>query len=213
MALKLLILGVLRQEEAHGYRIAARLAALAGTARRIEPARVYETLGALEREGAIASRRESASGRERRTYATTESGSLQFERWLARPVPSADWLRRPLLARLAVAGPTDPGRTTAARSELDARRRARARCATAMQPHLPGLAAVLDRAARTRTIAQLDIEIEMLEAWLGSAPAAAVAEPASDSRPGQRPTAPPPPPPPLHPVDPPRTARPAPASR
>ena len=48
MALKHLILGVLRQEEAHGYRIAARLAALAGTARRIEPARVYETLGALE---------------------------------------------------------------------------------------------------------------------------------------------------------------------
>lgn len=176
MALKHLVLGILRAEPAHGYRVALRLAALAGSLRRIEPARVYETLADLEREGAVAPRRDVSGVRERRVWETTESGRRELDRWFARPVPSAVWLRRPLLARLAIAGPADRARTEAARGELAARRRALARAETAersratvrVEPEA-ALRAALDRADRARERAQCEAEIELLEGWIALA--------------------------------------------
>lgn len=179
MALKHLVLGILRREPAHGYRVAARLLELAGAVRRVEPARVYETLAGLEREGAIEARSESRGGRERRVWETTEVGRRELERWFSRPVPSAVWLRRPLLARLAIAGVPSPGRTEAARAELSARRRALARIDApsrtgsghaSKESRLP-MRAALDRADRERERTQLEVEIELLEAWVALGPA------------------------------------------
>ena len=168
MALKHLVLGILREEPAHGYRVAARLLALAGSLRRVETARVYETLGGLEREGAIAARVAADGGRERRVWETTERGREELGRWLDRPVPSADWLRRPLLARLAIAGPSDSRRLAAARSELEARRRALVRLGALPRAGAPAtsLRAALDRADRERQRARLEVEVELLAGWI-----------------------------------------------
>lgn len=172
MALKHLVLGLLGQEPSHGYRVAARLAALAGAVRRVESARVYETLGALEREGAIAPAQEPPDARGRRVWQVTDLGRRELDCWLARPVPSADWLRRPLLVRLAIAGTGNAGRAAAARNELDARRRALARLEAAElrgrsgDPAAPTLHAALARADRARERSRLAVEIELLEAWL-----------------------------------------------
>jgi len=179
MALKHLVLGILRQEPAHGYRVASRLVALAGAVRRVEPARVYETLGALEREGSIALAPDPPDGRGRRVWETTAKGREELDRWLERPVPSADWLRRPLLVRLAVAGPEHPARTEAARAELQARRRALARLEAEIPRGRANGAAVapaalheaLARADRERELVRLRAEVELLEGWLDIAAA------------------------------------------
>lgn len=200
MALKHLVLGILRQEPAHGYRVAARLLALAGSLRRVETARVYETLGGLEREGAIAARIAADGGRERRVWETTERGREELGRWLDRPVPSAAWLRRPLLVRLAIAGPSDPRRLAAARSELEVRRRALVRLGTTAEggaPSAASLRAALDRADRERRRARLEVEVELLADWIAIGEAGSPARPdavgtgSSVSPPPRRPSPPP----------------------
>jgi transcriptional regulator len=69
-----LILGALRREDAHGYRIAQALRERSDGLFDLPEGTVYPALHRLERRGLIASRWAVEGGRRRRVYALTDGG-------------------------------------------------------------------------------------------------------------------------------------------
>ncbi|HZR84959.1 MAG TPA: helix-turn-helix transcriptional regulator [Candidatus Binatia bacterium] len=179
MAVKHLILGVLLEGEANGYRVCARLADLTGAGRRIESSRVYATLARLEGAGAVAARVDArAGGGTTRVFRLTPDGAREVDRWLLRPVAIAERLRRPLLARVAIAAALPEAAAAGLASDLDARRRA-LRGLASPAPGTPVAALASERARR-----RLAIEIALLEEL--TATTGIAAPPAVSSRPTPR---------------------------
>jgi DNA-binding PadR family transcriptional regulator len=101
------LLGLLVERPAYGYELANRLAELLGPTWAINPGQVSHTLRALEREGLITPAVDVAKDRKgRQVMAITQKGIEELERWwLQKPSGAAALPRRPLLVKLALAGP------------------------------------------------------------------------------------------------------------
>ena len=76
---ELLILSLLKdREEMYGYEIVAAIGDTTGQVVSLKEGVVYPLLHALEREGALTSRRKTVNGRSRVYYSLTELGSQRF---------------------------------------------------------------------------------------------------------------------------------------
>lgn len=75
---ELLILRLLQQEEMYGYQIVHAIHDGSGSVIAAGEGVVYPVLHALEREGALRSRRKTVNGRSRVYYSTTRKGSRRF---------------------------------------------------------------------------------------------------------------------------------------
>jgi DNA-binding PadR family transcriptional regulator len=136
---------------------------LASIGRRIESARVYGALADLERAGEVAARESAGDeGRSRRVFHLTERGRGALDRWLDAPVPAGEWLRRPLLAKLALAAATGALAVPALEAELAVRRRALEQ-SSRTERRARAARAPLPRYARERLRRHLELEIELLE--------------------------------------------------
>src|SRR6476620_11722952 len=78
--LDLLLLGVLRDQPAHGYRVIELLRERSDGAFDLPEGTVYPALHRLERAGLLSSRWSDESGRRRRVYQLTRSGQTALER-------------------------------------------------------------------------------------------------------------------------------------
>jgi len=100
--LPLALLGLIacRPDGAHGYRLKREAEALCDDASIVNFGRVYRTLDALERDGALESSEEPQSGRpNRKIYRITRSGLATLRAWLDRPIPDEPY---PLRAEIAM---------------------------------------------------------------------------------------------------------------
>ena len=76
----LLLLSVLEDEQAHGYRLAEALRMRSRGAFDLPEGTVYPSLYRLERDGLVASRWERVDGRRRRVYRLTSRGTTELAR-------------------------------------------------------------------------------------------------------------------------------------
>lgn len=78
------LLVLLREREGYGYEFVGQLARRQLLPQAVPPARIYEALRRLERDGAVASDREaSPTGPDRRRYTLTPAGRERVARWIA----------------------------------------------------------------------------------------------------------------------------------
>ncbi len=75
---ELLILSLLRQEEMYGYEIVQAISSRSGTVITAGEGVVYPVLHALERDGALRSRRKTVNGRSRIYYSVTPGGARRL---------------------------------------------------------------------------------------------------------------------------------------
>ncbi len=75
---ELLILSLLRQEEMYGYEIVQAISSRSGAVITAGEGVVYPLLHALERDGALRSRRKTVNGRSRIYYSATPGGALRL---------------------------------------------------------------------------------------------------------------------------------------
>jgi DNA-binding PadR family transcriptional regulator len=123
MSAKHALLGLLLDRPGYPYELGERLHRRLGPAWRVNSGQLYQEIQWLERNGLI-ERVDAAPTREgRHVYAITTGGMEAFEDWLDevtdRPRPS----RRPLLAKVSLAGPARVRRTL---EQIEAYRRDRA---------------------------------------------------------------------------------------
>jgi DNA-binding PadR family transcriptional regulator len=113
------LLGLLEVEPRHGYDLKRAYDAHFGHDRPLKPGQVYGTLGRLERDGyvvVVGTAREG--GPDRTTYAVTQQGVTDLDRWFAEPEGPAAYLQPVLFAKVVLA--LQSGRD--ARAVLDAQR-------------------------------------------------------------------------------------------
>lgn len=117
-----LVLGLLCQQPAHGYRLHQRVQDAFGGLWHIPQNQLYNLLRRLEARGDLVGRADdSAAGPPRRVYRPTRRGRARFRRWRDRPTPlSARALRVAFLTRLYLALASD--RQVAARLLHEQRR-------------------------------------------------------------------------------------------
>jgi len=85
---ELLLLGLLRDQDMHGYQINERLRDLLGDSVRLKKATIYRLLAGLEERGWVSTCEEQEHNRPaRRVYAITREGEAQFEQMLRRSLP------------------------------------------------------------------------------------------------------------------------------
>ena len=106
MSIKYALLGLMRDEPMHGYRVKEAFDRRVGSLWGLTRPQIYQTLNALERVGLLTSHGERVGSRPaRRIYTLTDLGRRAFERWLdsgsvCRPRPfRADLLLRLLFVR------------------------------------------------------------------------------------------------------------------
>jgi DNA-binding PadR family transcriptional regulator len=80
------VLGVLAEQECHGYEIAARLAERVGTGP-YNSGQIHQALEIIERRGWAVGEADILPSRARREFAITPEGRREFIGWLARPIP------------------------------------------------------------------------------------------------------------------------------
>jgi len=102
MSIRHAILGLLSEQQMHGYRLKGVFAERVSPLWGLTTGQVYQSLAALERTGLVESRGERAGRRPaRRVYAVTERGRAELDAWLQRPPSSASRpFREDLLIRL-----------------------------------------------------------------------------------------------------------------
>jgi DNA-binding PadR family transcriptional regulator len=103
------ILGLLVEEECHGYEIAATLGErLGGWA--YNSGQVHQALGLLEARGWALSREYEVSNRTRRLYRITAGGRAEFLSWLERPVAMGRPIRDEMVVKMSFLAEHDPDR-------------------------------------------------------------------------------------------------------
>lgn len=101
------ILGLLRREPAHGYRVAQRFAPGQdlGAVCPMDQSNVYALLHGLDEQGLIAGRRETAGQRPPRTvFQVTDAGEAALDAWLGEPAAPLHRMRKDLLLKLFLIG-------------------------------------------------------------------------------------------------------------
>ena len=100
------LLGLLLNRSAYPYELADRLERSLGPAWAVNSGQLYQTIGRLERDGLIECVDPSARGREdRHVFTITRAGVEEFERWFAEVSGKVRLSRRPVLAKITLAGP------------------------------------------------------------------------------------------------------------
>jgi DNA-binding PadR family transcriptional regulator len=96
------VLGLLRQKPAYGYELQRQLTGARGLGRvcPVEPAMVYAVLKSLSSRGLIAGRWDSSAYPPKAVYTATETGNVEFTRWLQRPVGRMREVRLDFLVKL-----------------------------------------------------------------------------------------------------------------
>jgi DNA-binding PadR family transcriptional regulator len=100
------LLGLLMHRPAYRYQLGERLEERLGPAWSINSGQLYQTIRRMREEGLI----ERIDGEledqdERHVFAITPSGVAEFDRWFEEISGGARLLRRPLLVKIALAGP------------------------------------------------------------------------------------------------------------
>jgi DNA-binding PadR family transcriptional regulator len=83
---KLLLLGLLRQTDMHGYLLNEHLDGVAPVT--LKKPTAYNLLDRMEKDGWVAGRDESTGDRPRKVYSVTETGEAEFYRLLREQVPA-----------------------------------------------------------------------------------------------------------------------------
>ena len=118
MSTRQAVLGLLLQRDAYGYEMEERLRSQLGPAWDLTSGHISGTMKALARDGLIEEINRATGGRgRRRVFAITESGAEEHERWWADRSVEARLSRRPILVKIALAG---PDRLTDALAHIDA---------------------------------------------------------------------------------------------
>lgn len=78
-SLDLMVLSVLAEEPRYGYRIQKRIAEVSGNTVKLQAGTMYPLLHRLQEEGAIVSRWERDTGRERKWYELTPAGRKRLQ--------------------------------------------------------------------------------------------------------------------------------------
>jgi DNA-binding PadR family transcriptional regulator len=113
------LLGLIEVEPRHGYDLKRAYDAHFGHDRPLKAGQVYATLGRLERDGyVVVSSTERDGGPDRTTFAVTQEGVTDLDRWFAEPEGPAAYLQPVLFAKVVLA--LQSGRD--ARALLDAQR-------------------------------------------------------------------------------------------
>lgn len=102
------ILGLLRREPAHGYRIAQRFAPGQdlGLLCPMDQSNVYALLKGLQEQGLIAGHKETGGGRPPRTiFSVSKAGEKSLDAWIDGPVEPLHRLRLDFLLKLFLVGP------------------------------------------------------------------------------------------------------------
>ena len=100
------LLGLLIHRPAYRYQLGERLEERLGPAYDINSGQLYQTIKRLRLEGLIERiDGESEDQDERHVLAITASGVAEFDRWFEETTGGARLLRRPLLVKIALAGP------------------------------------------------------------------------------------------------------------
>ena len=159
MALDHVLLGLLEQGPAHGYRLCRRIDASFGELRPVQPSRVYARLAALEEQGLVIGRDETDPRRRpRRVFTITERGRAVYRAWLVRPAACTTLLRRPLLVKVALAahlGERLGYRMVRAESTI------RARLLRSLCESPP--VTTVERLVRERAVRHLEVELWLLD--------------------------------------------------
>jgi DNA-binding PadR family transcriptional regulator len=112
------LLGLLEQRPAYPYELEERLRSQLGPAWDLTSGHVSGTMKALEKDGLIEEiNPATGAGGRRRVFAITKSGAEAHERWWADKSVGASLSRRPILVKIALAG---PDRLTDALAHIDA---------------------------------------------------------------------------------------------
>jgi DNA-binding PadR family transcriptional regulator len=122
------LLGLLLDRESYPYELSGRLASRLGPAWNLNSGQVSQICRALERDHLIERVEPPGNSRERRqVFRIRPSGAQNFEQWFSDAEVSVPRSRRPLMAKLALAG---PDRLREAQEQIDAQERA---CATRLK--------------------------------------------------------------------------------
>jgi len=98
------VLGLLQERPRHGYDLKVRYDDLISPARPIQAAQIYSTLSRLERDGRVElAGVDQAGGPERRTFALTDDGREELDRWLATPEQVEPYLQAALWTKVVLA--------------------------------------------------------------------------------------------------------------
>lgn len=96
---ELLILRLLRDREMYGYELVQAIHEASGKTLTFAEGVIYPVLHALERDGALSTRRQTINGRSRVYYSVTQAGSQRFEtladHWRTLSGTIANMLERP----------------------------------------------------------------------------------------------------------------------
>ncbi len=105
MAFPLTLLGLLKREPSHGaHDLKRHYDAYFGRAKPLPFGQVYATLARLSRDGKVAPGEiEPGDGPDRKRYAITQVGKLEFETWLGEPVEPEPHLQTVLFAKVVLA--------------------------------------------------------------------------------------------------------------
>jgi DNA-binding PadR family transcriptional regulator len=104
MSAKHALLGLLLERPAYPYELADRMQARLGPAWALNSGQLYQTIKRMEKEELIERVDGTGAGR-RQVRSITDDGAAEFERWFAEIGGGAHLSRRPVLAKLALAGP------------------------------------------------------------------------------------------------------------
>jgi DNA-binding PadR family transcriptional regulator len=128
MSTKHALLGLLLDRPAYRYQLGHRLQERLGPAWAINSGHLYQTIDRLEKEGLI-ERIDGAPGNRRDRYIVeiTDGGVDEYERWFQEDISAAQLIRRPVLVKIALAGPE---RLQSALKQIDAYERD---CATRLR--------------------------------------------------------------------------------
>jgi DNA-binding PadR family transcriptional regulator len=99
------LLGLLLDRPAYRYQLGERLQERLGPAWAINSGQLYQTTKRLEKAGLIERVDSATEDQDRDIFAITDDGADEFERWFSAETSRARLLRRPLLAKIALAGP------------------------------------------------------------------------------------------------------------
>jgi DNA-binding PadR family transcriptional regulator len=100
------LLGLLIHRPAYRYQLGERLRDRLGPAWEINSGQLYQTIKRMQDEGLIECINDALEDQdERHVYAITASGVEEFDRWFEETSGGARLLRRPLLVKIALAGP------------------------------------------------------------------------------------------------------------
>lgn len=100
----LTLLGLLEREPSHGYELKRAYDTFFGRDKPLPFGQVYATLGRLARDGkVVGGEAEPGAGPDRKRYAITEAGALEFDSWLTTPIEPEPHLQTVLFVKVVLA--------------------------------------------------------------------------------------------------------------